>query len=283
MRFYQATRFLFPRHYERRILAICFVTIHLPLISGVLFQGWRDQWDWSLLTVLLVATLAGTAAAILAISALLAPIQRATVILQHVHGGQKVEDVPVGGEDLPGKLLHGVAHAVNETARRMDQLKDAAERDVLTGMRNRRGFLQATASPLAAGDDAVIALLDIDHFKRVNDDHGHDRGDELLTDFADHLVAALRRSDVSARWGGEEFIVLFPDTSLIQAHEILRRLQHSLRDIPAFRIDGRPVTFSCGLAALDSHAQLAHATRDADALLYEAKEAGRDRILVAAD
>jgi hypothetical protein len=103
MRFYEATRFLFPRHYERRILAICFVTIHVPLISGVLFQGWRDQWDWSLLIVLLVATLAGTAAAILAISALLAPIQRATVILQHVQGGQKVGNVPVGGEDLPGK------------------------------------------------------------------------------------------------------------------------------------------------------------------------------------
>jgi diguanylate cyclase (GGDEF)-like protein len=165
----------------------------------------------------------------------------------------------------------------------MDQLKDAAERDVLTGLRNRRGFLQATVSPLAAGDDAVIALLDMDHFKRVNDDHGHDRGDELLTDFADHLVAMLRRSDVSARWGGEEFIVLFPDTSPIQAHEILRRLQYSLRDIPAFRIDGRPVTVSCGLATLDSHAQLAEATRDADALLYEAKQAGRDRILVAAE
>ncbi|NIJ39340.1 putative signal transduction protein with EAL and GGDEF domain [Sphingopyxis panaciterrae] len=209
MRFYEATRFLFPRHYERRILAICFAAVHLPLIGCVILLSWRSAWDPSLFGVLLAATLLGTIGAIFAVSELLMPIRRATVMLQTVQRGGRVGPVPVGGDDLVGQLLHGVAQAVSETARRIEQLKDAAERDLLTGLRNRRGFLDAVA-PLLAADtkSSTIALLDLDHFKAVNDDHGHDRGDQLLTHFADKLTAALGRSDVAARWGGEEFIVL---------------------------------------------------------------------------
>lgn len=281
MKFYEATRFLFPRHYERRILAICFGAIHLPLTGAIIFQGMQNHWDPLLLMVLLGATLIGTIAAIFAISALLAPIRRATHLLHDVQGGVQIGDVPVGGEDLVGRLLNGVAQAASETARRMEQLKDAAERDVLTGLRNRRGFLDAVASLLYPGKNSAIAILDLDHFKAVNDDHGHDRGDQILTDFADQLVAQLRRSDISARWGGEEFIVLFPDTSILQAQDILSRLQDAVRNDAAFNIDGRAVTFSCGIAAVDAYADLADAMRRADQSLYDAKASGRDLIRIA--
>src|SRR5262245_44531024 len=113
MRFYEATRFLFPRHYERRIMAICFGAIHLPLIGYILFQSWRSDWDVTLLGVLLAMTLVGTIIAIMAITALLAPIQRATAMLRNVQGGVTVETIPVGGEDLVGRLLHGVAQAAS--------------------------------------------------------------------------------------------------------------------------------------------------------------------------
>lgn len=281
MRFYQATRFLFPRHYERRILAICFGAVHLPLLAGLAFQAWRDQWDITLLAVLLVATLIGTIGAILSVSALLAPIHRATLLLQDVQGGVPIGVVPVGGEDLVGRLLHGVARAANENARRVEQLKDAAERDVLTGLRNRRGFLDSVSPLLSHDSESAVALIDIDHFKAVNDEHGHDRGDQVLTDFADQLASQLRRSDVSGRWGGEEFIVFFPGTPPRQARDILARLQQALRDAPAFLIDGRPVTVSCGVASVRNYAELGEATRRADQALYGAKEAGRNRICVA--
>lgn len=281
MRFYEASRFLFPRHYERRIMAICFGAIHLPLVGYILFQTWHNDWDVSLLGILLAMTLLGTAAAIMAIAALLAPIRSATEMLHKVHSGVQVEKVPVGGDDLVGKLLHSVAQAANETARRIEQLKDAAERDVLTGLRNRRGFLSAVAPLLTDGKQAAVALLDIDRFKAVNDEHGHDRGDQFLTDFADHLIAHLRRADISARWGGEEFIVLFPDTTPAQAEEILQRLRKALPKVAAFQVEDRVVTFSCGIAGICRHADLAEATRQADQSLYDAKEAGRDRILIA--
>lgn len=281
MRFYEATRFLFPRHYERRIMAICFGAIHLPLIGYILFQSWRSDWDVTLLGVLLAMTLVGTIIAIMAITALLAPIQRATAMLRNVQGGVTVETIPVGGEDLVGRLLHGVAHAASETARHMKQLKDAAERDVLTGLRNRRGFLDTVGPMLFDKSPATIALLDIDRFKAVNDEHGHDRGDQLLTDFADSLVSGLRRSDISARWGGEEFIVFFPDTAAGDAAEILERLQQDVQRTPAFRLGERVVSFSCGIASVAGYADLAPATRRADQSLYKAKTNGRSRILIA--
>lgn len=281
MRFYEATRFLFPRHYERRILAICFVAVHLPLAGCIVVLSWRSEWDGSLFGVLLAATLLGTMGAIFAVSELLMPIRRATVMLQTVQRGGRVGPVPVGGEDLVGQLLHGVAQAANETARRIEQLKDAAERDVLTGLRNRRGFLDTVAPILADDSYSMIAMLDLDHFKAVNDNHGHDRGDQLLTDFADYLAASLRRSDIAARWGGEEFIVLFPGTSPRQAREILGRLQLVMRGNAAFTIGGRTVTFSCGLAPVLGYADLAEATRRADQTLYAAKEGGRDLIMTA--
>lgn len=281
MRFYEATRFLFPRHYERRILAICFAAVHMPLIGCIVLLSWRSEWDTSLFGVLLAATLLGTIGGVFAISALLMPIRRATMLLQTVQKGGRVGTVPLGGDDLVGKLLQGVAQAANETARRIEQLKDAAERDVLTGLRNRRGFLDTVAPLLADEKQSMIAMLDLDHFKGVNDDHGHDRGDQLLTDFADYLAASLRRSDIPARWGGEEFIVLFPGTSPMQAKEILGRLQVVMRRSEAFRIGGRPVTFSCGLARVRGYANLAEATRQADRTLYAAKEGGRNLIMTA--
>lgn len=262
-------------------MAICFGAVHLPLLSYIGWQSLHGSWDLNLLGLLLVATLAGTVAAILAISALLAPIQRATEMLHVVQAGGHVGPVPLGGDDLVGRLLHGVAQAASETARRMEQLKDAAERDVLTGLRNRRGFLDAAAPILNSGKPAVIAVIDLDHFKAVNDDYGHDRGDELLEDFADHLVSELRRSDLLARWGGEEFMVLFPNTEPSQAHDILQLLQRAMRSASRFDMEGKHLTFSCGLASVASYAELKMAMQRADTSLYAAKKAGRDRIIAA--
>lgn len=278
MRFYQATRFLFPRNYQLRVFAICFCAVHLPLIAFCVVQPLVHAWHWGVFAAILLATLAGTGGAIAALSALLSPITHATRMLRHIQSGIPIEDVPDGGDDLVGELLSGVARAAEETAARIDRLSDAAETDILTGLRNRRGFLDAIAPMLRADRPSVMAMIDLDHFKAINDRSGHDEGDRVLRAFARRLQDSVRRCDIAARWGGEEFAVLLPGIGIDAARDIVERLRQSLHQRGIGRQSGEPVTFSCGLAVATDYAALGTAIRDADAALYEAKRAGRDRV-----
>ncbi|SDA14139.1 diguanylate cyclase (GGDEF) domain-containing protein [Sphingomonas sp. NFR15] len=279
MRFYDATRFLFPRNFHLRLFTLCFGAVHLPLIAFCITEAVVRQWDWRLFVPLLAATITGTAAAIGAIWALLAPVAHATTLLRMLQRGQRIAEVPEGGPDLVGELLRGVAHAAAETSARIERLADAAEKDMLTGLRNRRGFLDAVAPLLHRERTAVVAMLDLDHFKAINDRFGHDAGDEVLREFAHRLGGALRRSDLSARWGGEEFAVLLPDTGLDTAREIIERLRAGLRANPIAAGTGHALTFSCGMAVARDYATLAKAMGDADDALYGAKHAGRNRTM----
>jgi diguanylate cyclase (GGDEF)-like protein len=280
MRFYTATRFLFPRNFHLRIFAICFLAVHLPLVTFIATQAVRHEWQWHVFVPLLGATLVGTLVAIFALAALLAPVGMAAKMLQSIQRGEMVELVPVGGRDLVGQLLDSVGLAATATATRISQLRDAAERDPLTGLRNRRGFLDA-ASHLRDGTRATLALFDIDHFKRVNDLFGHDEGDLVLQEFAHRLTEAMRRSDLVARWGGEEFAVLIPGMGPRDAAALVERLRLALHADPIGPDPQVPVTFSCGLAFVKGPEHIAKAMQLADKALYVAKRDGRDRLVLA--
>jgi len=276
MRFYQATRFLFPRSFELRLLTIGFLAVHVPLIACLVFSAVTGRWSLETLLVVLLATLAGTAAGVTAIHALLSPLKRATAMLGAIQDGERVASVPTGGDDLVGRLLRGVALAANEAADRSERLIDAAERDPLTEVLNRRGFTTAAPGLLNSGRGGVLALIDLDHFKTINDRFGHSAGDALLHAFAQRLCDGVRRSDICARWGGEEFAVLLPSATLDQACDVMERLRESLAQDP---LPGEAtLTFSCGLAALSDAAHLEDAVTRADKALYAAKSEGRDRI-----
>jgi diguanylate cyclase (GGDEF)-like protein len=277
MRFYRATSFIFPHSFQLRIFAICFGAVHIPLTTFCLLELALGGWDWHMFVVLLLATLAGTMIAVTALAALLSPIENAIDLLRTVQAGRPITAIPVGGQDLVGELLTAVATASTENAQRLDRLKLAAEMDVLTGIRNRRGFLNALPSLLVADRHSTIALLDLDHFKAINDQFGHDGGDHVLAQFAARLQQAVRQSDVCARWGGEEFAVLFLDTDVDAAYAIMERLRLALHADP-IGIGDRPLSFSCGLAEAAS-ASLRLALRQADTALYHAKDSGRDRVV----
>lgn len=281
MRFYQATRFLFPRRYELRLLLVCFLAVHVPLIGVLLFEAVTMHWDFAMLGVVLVATLTGTALGLAAIHALLTPVTRAIDLLEAVHAGQAVAQLPVGGEDLVGRLYQGVAHAANENAARLARLLDAAERDSLTSLRNRRGFLDSAEALLDGSSEAVLAMIDIDHFKQINDRFGHPEGDRVLRQFASHLEGGVRRTDLVARWGGEEFIVLFIGASIADAQAVLDRLRTTFAASCAMPDHQWTVTFSGGVARLHGFAGLGDATHQADAALYAAKQAGRNQLRIA--
>ena len=162
----------------------------------------------------------------------------------------------------------------------------SAERDPLTGLGNRRHLDRRCAELLpAAQRDArplVLAQLDIDHFKAINDSHGHAAGDRVLVVLADLLRENTRERDVLARHGGEEFIVILPGMALAPAAEVCERLRERVASHPwhEMGLPGLAVTLSIGLAAVPPYdaAALMHA---ADVALYAAKRGGRNRMVVA--
>ena len=122
-----------------------------------------------------------------------------------------------------------------------------------------------------------VAFVDLDHFKRINDEHGHDVGDEVLEEVAELIRAELRESDIVARFGGEEFVILLPDVGLRGARGVANRIRNSL-------IDSRlPVaaTLSAGVATRQPGEALDDLVARADAALLKAKQEGRNRVRVA--
>nr|WP_246337662.1 GGDEF domain-containing protein [Azospirillum oleiclasticum] len=171
--------------------------------------------------------------------------------------------------------------------RTVSRLRRLADRDELTGLLNRRAFLHAAEGAAErarhGGDQLALVLLDLDHFKRINDEHGHLTGDRALRLAADTVTAALRTADAVGRYGGEEFCLLLPGADARTAETIAERIRCS---IAAVRIDtsGGPLhlTASFGVAALGPDVSTVHELLvQADAALYAAKEQGRDRVVVA--
>src|SRR5215469_15466 len=162
--------------------------------------------------------------------------------------------------------------------------------DQLTGLHNRRYMTRHLDTLLASASKSnkpvAFLIFDIDHFKQVNDTYGHDIGDEVLSQFAERLASNVRGIDLACRYGGEEFVVVMPDTDIDFAYGIAERLRKSVETTP-FEISRAPhklaVTISIGIAgskyAGDSAAQLLHR---ADQALYRAKNAGRNRVVAAA-
>jgi diguanylate cyclase len=179
----------------------------------------------------------------------------------------------------------GLTQRVNELESEMQRLSNEVATDQLTQIANRRGLQQAfdaerarqerSATPLAVG------LLDIDNFKRLNDELGHGAGDEALKTLAAVVSKTLRPTDHVARYGGEEFVVLLPDTPLEEARDILTRLQRSLTG-GLFMHEQKQVfvTFSAGVTAYRAGERIEDALERADQGLYEAKRTGKNRTCI---
>lgn len=173
-----------------------------------------------------------------------------------------------------------------ELAQALARIGEMATRDDLTLLTNRRHMTELLAYEKERHDRKgralSIALLDIDWFKRVNDAHGHAAGDDVLRDFAQQAAAAVRATDVLARWGGEEFLLMLPDTEPQAAAMVLARMRSRIAAHP-FSSGEAPlsISFSGGLTRALEAETIAQAIARADAALYAAKAAGRDRIVSA--
>lgn len=162
-------------------------------------------------------------------------------------------------------------------------IRTLATMDELTSLANRRHMNDVLADeerrqPNAGA--ACIALIDIDFFKDINDRFGHSQGDAVLREFAAAALGALRGSDMLARWGGEEFLLMLPTTQLAEATQVLARMAGAVAAmrLPGFEL-GRPVTFSAGVTERAGCEPFAETINRADKALYRAKAEGRNRVV----
>lgn len=187
-----------------------------------------------------------------------------------------------------GPLTVAGAHAM--TRQRLHRIRRAAYLDYLTKVLSRGGFITAAQKQLKRlqqqpGPVAML-MLDVDHFKRVNDRYGHATGDQLLQDMARVISQALRPQDVLGRFGGEEFAVLLPEISQVHALAVANRLCAAVRQHRFTTLDGQPLraTVSIGLrhcTSLDEQDSVDALLRSADTALYEAKAQGRNKVVLA--
>ncbi|GAC1415017.1 MAG: diguanylate cyclase [Burkholderiaceae bacterium] len=177
-------------------------------------------------------------------------------------------------------------HRIHNLESQLEKMSELVREDQLTGSLNRRGLDEVFHREFARldrqGGQLCVAMLDVDDFKRLNDTHGHLAGDGALV----HLVAlvkeTLRTMDVVGRFGGEEFLIILPDTPLAAATQTITRLQRELtKRIYMFNHERLLITFSGGVAARRAKEDPAALIERADLALYEAKKAGKNRVAVA--
>jgi diguanylate cyclase (GGDEF)-like protein len=216
---------------------------------------------------------------------------RASLCLPFIVGGEVIGSVLVqrtDGGDLEGEARERVVVSVAQAAPVLGNLRNLAlaevraATDALTGLPNSRALRDSlkrmlaqasrTATPLAA------ILIDLDHFRRINDTHGHERGDDALAAVGEVLASTIRASDYAGRYGGEEFLVLLPDTDREGAMLVAEKLRQAIARMSLPGLD-QPLSASLGVAALPGDGSDADAfLRLADRALYAAKAAGRNRV-----
>ncbi|MBL8435139.1 MAG: diguanylate cyclase [Zoogloea sp.] len=187
------------------------------------------------------------------------------------------------------ELRQQASHANAEIARLQAELEQTSElirHDPLTGMLNRKGLDEALSREAAfaqrRGTPLCLGLLDVDNFKQINDTHGHQTGDEALQHLATVIRENVRPQDSVGRYGGEEFVVLLPDTALDSAAAALVRLQRALtKRFFLARQQKLLITFSAGVAQLRPDEQPEHAVDRADKAMYIAKRSGKNRVIAA--
>ncbi|WP_343650574.1 GGDEF domain-containing protein [Herbaspirillum sp.] len=226
------------------------------------------------------------------------PLVRATDLVAGLVEGKLEQEIP---ETRHRDEIAGMMRALRVLKQRMrertslaaerealiTQLQTSSNTDFLTGILNRRAFFAQAAQQMAVaeryGRPLAVLLFDIDHFKRINDTHGHQAGDLVLRGAAQTAAALLRKVDVLARYGGEEFIILLPESGLEQAGSVAEKLRAVLALTEFDSEQGQRIRFtaSFGVAALQCREGLDEMIRRADLALYRAKRSGRNRVELA--
>ena len=206
--------------------------------------------------------------------------------------GKKGNEVPVEISLNPVTIndelfVSVLLHDISKQKQMEDELRYLACHDALTGLYSRNKMDLKLNEEIQRASrykhTMSIFMLDIDHFKDVNDTYGHDVGDEVLKHVANEIERSIRTTDFAARFGGEEFIIILPETVTQKAEELAERLRNSIANFHMYTKYDKDIklTVSIGIATYPSHAKTApELLKAADTAMYAAKEAGRNKVMV---
>lgn len=204
-------------------------------------------------------------------------------------GANDIVSVPLDSEEISSRVITQVMRKryTDFLRERLERNLEAAVTDVLTGLHNRRymaGQLAAMITRSNQTEEALsVLIIDLDHFKSINDSFGHDVGDEVLREFAVRLATNVRAVDLPCRLGGEEFVVVMPGTGMGDAERIAERIRRDISREPFRAMDGRAplnVTVSIGVASMIAGDTPESLLKRADQGVYEAKAKGRDAVVI---
>ena len=213
-----------------------------------------------------------------------APLAATLQLLAHLAMGICRGAVTLDEANLRALMFEQTRKQLRE---RNDLLRDLSIVDDLTGLFNRRHFERSLAYEIGRFNryrqPLGLAILDLDHFKSINDTHGHDAGDEVLRTVARAIQSIVRAPDIACRYGGEEFAILLPHTGIEGAARAAERLRRAVAELTVILSPDCAigVTLSAGVASADSPATGAALVREADRALYQAKAGGRNRVVAA--
>jgi len=162
-----------------------------------------------------------------------------------------------------------------------DRLAEEARHDGMTGLLNREAFLSALSNTRRRSDGGALLLIDADHFKQINDRHGHQAGDEALVRISEAIRKGVRKEDLVARIGGEEFAVYLAGVDREEAMIVAERVRLGVEAIRFWPSEGKmlPMSVSIGVARIETGMTWSQVMREADRRLYEAKQQGRNRVV----
>eukprot|EP01037_Dinobryon_pediforme_P015166 gene15166-15308_t len=277
---------IFPTSYRAKLFFIAFVGTHVPLVCMAIWAISASNGAAPPMTelwILLGATLIGSIGTLAGLWLALVPLDMSTECLEQYQKRRILPSLPTHYQDSAGQLMKSVSSLIHDVDGLISDAESQAITDPLTGLMNRRGFERKTGAQITIHASkwatAHVATFDLDHFKLLNDTFGHDKGDEVLRSFAEVLRRNIRQGDIVSRFGGEEFVIYFPNTDIVAAKVICERI---LKNTASIRVVQRKVTTSVGLASFaPTSASLDAVLKQADRALYLAKRNGRDQLAVA--
>ena len=272
------------------------VPVRRPVLTAIeeeIFSATEQGW----LLALIVTALIALPMALLLANVLARPLRDLDRAMSAMQSGQIRQQVGVTSDDEIGRLAARFNAMSAQLATTYDELEESrhalgaraielaelSRRDALTGLYNRRAFDELAGSMVDRAHryehPVAFAMIDLDHFKAINDDFSHSTGDRVLVRSAELLAASLRETDLVARYGGEEFVVAFPETDREGSLIVAERLRRSFEQDPWEALQpGLSVTVSIGLVEIEEGETVLAALDRADEELYGAKKAGRNRV-----